>query len=64
MDELTLRDRVDGCATVILGYAELVLKEEFGSLYPKQEEMLRELVRAANRLRDLLLKHRPPFVWD
>ena len=55
-----LSDRV----TAILGFTELLLDECYGSLYPRQEQVLKEMLQAASELRELLLENPPTFVED
>ena len=56
----SVRDRV----TAILGFTELLLDECYGSLYPRQEQVLKDVLQAASELRELLLENPPTFVED
>jgi hypothetical protein len=55
--DLVLSDRM----TVVLGYAELVLEENFGPLTPEQRRALFNVVVAAREMRDLLRNSAPPL---
>jgi hypothetical protein len=57
-------DSLSDYVTVVLGYSQRLADEELGSLNPNQEEALRMVLDAAERLRRLLLEHPPRFVID
>lgn len=49
---------------VILGFSDMLLEEDYGSLYPKQEAVLKQVQEAARRLQQILLENPPRFVQD
>jgi len=55
-----LNDRV----TAVLGFAELLLEESYGSLNPKQKKVLFNVVVAAREVRDILRERNEKFVED
>jgi len=55
-----LNDRV----TAVLGFAELLLEESYGSLNPQQKKVLFNVVVAAREVRDILRERAPKFVED
>lgn len=55
-----LNDRV----TAVLGFAELLLEESYGSLNPQQKKVLFNVVVAAREVRDILRESAPKFVED
>jgi hypothetical protein len=55
-----LNDRV----TAVLGFAELLLEESYGSLNPQQKKVLFNVVVAAREVRDILRENNPKFVED
>ncbi len=55
-----LNDRV----TAVLGFAELLLEESYGSLNPQQKKVLFNVVVAAREVRDILRESSPKFVED
>jgi hypothetical protein len=55
-----LNDRV----TAVLGFAELLLEESYGSLNPQQKKVLFNVVVAAREVRDILRENSPKFVED
>lgn len=57
-------DQVTDRVTAVLGFTELLLEESYGSLYPRQEEVLKRILQAATELREILLENPPRFVQD
>ena len=55
-----LNDRV----TAVLGFAELLLEESYGSLTPQQKKVLFNVVVAARDVRDILRERNEKFVED
>jgi hypothetical protein len=55
-----LNDRV----TAVLGFAELLLEESYGSLNPQQKKVLFNVVVAAREVRDILRENNPNLVED
>lgn len=55
-----LNDRV----TAVLGFAELLLEESYGSLNPQQQKVLFNVVTAAREVRDILRERNQRFVED
>ena len=55
-----LNDRV----TAVLGFAELLLEESYGSLTPQQKKILFNVVAAARDVRDILRERNEKFVED
>lgn len=55
-----LNDRV----TAVLGFAELLLEESYGSLNPQQKKVLFNVVVAAREVRDILRERNAKFVED
>jgi hypothetical protein len=55
-----LNDRV----TAVLGFAELLLEESYGSLNPQQKKVLFNIVVAARDVRDILRERNEKFVED
>lgn len=55
-----LNDRV----TAVLGFAELLLEESYGSLTPQQKKILFNVVVAARDVRDILRERNEKFVED
>ena len=55
-----LNDRV----TAVLGFAELLLEESYGSLNPQQKKVLFNVVVAAREVRDILRERNEKFVED
>jgi hypothetical protein len=55
-----LNDRV----TAVLGFAELLLEESYGSLNPQQKKVLFNVVVAAREVRDILRDRNEKFVED
>lgn len=55
-----LNDRV----TAVLGFAELLLEESYGSLTPQQKKVLFNVVVAARDVRDILREKNEKFVED
>ena len=55
-----LNDRV----TAVLGFAELLLEESYGSLNPQQQKVLCNVVNAAREVRDILRERNQRFVED
>jgi len=55
-----LNDRV----TAVLGFAELLLEESYGSLNPQQKKVLFNVVVAAREVRDILRQTNPQLVED
>jgi hypothetical protein len=55
-----LNDRV----TAVLGFAELLLEESYGSLNPQQQKALTNVVSAAREVRDILRERNQRFVED
>ena len=55
-----LNDRV----TAVLGFAELLLEESYGSLNPQQQKVLSNVVNAAREVRDILRERNHKFVED
>jgi hypothetical protein len=55
-----LNDRV----TAVLGFAELLLEESYGSLNPQQQKVLFNVVVAAREVRDILREKNQKFVDD
>jgi hypothetical protein len=55
-----LNDRV----TAVLGFAELLLEESYGSLTPQQKKILFNVVVAARDVRDILREKNERFVED
>ena len=55
-----LNDRV----TAVLGFAELLLEESYGSLTPQQKKILFNVVVAARDVRDILRDRNQTFVED
>ena len=55
-----LNDRV----TAVLGFAELLLEESYGSLTPQQKKILLNVVVAARDVRDILRERNEKFVED
>ena len=55
-----LNDRV----TAVLGFAELLLEESYGSLNPQQKKVLFNVVVAAREVRDILRERNANFVED
>ena len=55
-----LNDRV----TAVLGFAELLLEESYGSLTPQQKKILFNVVVAARDVRDILRDRNKNFVED
>ena len=57
-------DRVGDRVTAILVFTGLLLEESYGSLYPRQEEILKRVLQAATELREILLESPPRLVQD
>jgi hypothetical protein len=55
-----LNDRV----TAVLGFAELLLEESYGSLNPQQQKALANVVTAAREVRDILRERGHRVVED
>ncbi len=55
-----LNDRV----TAVLGFAELLLEESYGSLNSQQQKVLFNVVNAAREVRDILRERNQKFVED
>lgn len=55
-----LNDRV----TAVLGFAELLLEESYGSLTAQQKKILFNVVAAARDVRDILRERNEKFVED
>ncbi len=55
-----LNDRV----TAVLGFAELLLEESYGSLNPQQQKVLSNVVNAAREVRDILRERNHQVVED
>jgi hypothetical protein len=55
-----LNDRV----TAVLGFAELLLEESYGSLTSQQKKILSNVVAAARDVRDILRERNEKFVED
>jgi hypothetical protein len=55
-----LNDRV----TAVLGFAELLLEECYGSLNPQQKKALFNVVTAAREVRDMMRQGGAEFVED
>jgi len=55
-----LNDRV----TAVLGFAELLLEESYGSLNSQQQKVLFNVVNAAREVRDILRERNQRFVED
>jgi hypothetical protein len=55
-----LNDRV----TAVLGFAELLLEESYGSLTAQQKKILSNVVAAARDVRDILRERNEKFVED
>ena len=55
-----LNDRV----TAVLGFAELLLEESYGSLNPQQKKALFNVVAAARDVRDIVRERNASFVED
>jgi hypothetical protein len=55
-----LNDRV----TAVLGFAELLLEESYGSLNPQQRKALSNVVIAAREVRDILRDRNERIVED
>jgi hypothetical protein len=55
-----LNDRV----TAVLGFAELLLEESYGSLNPQQKKVLFNVVVAAREVRDILRERNANLVED
>jgi hypothetical protein len=51
-------------ATTVLGYAELLLEESYGSLTPQQRKVLQNVVAAAKDVRDILRERNHKIVED
>ena len=51
-------------ATTVLGYAELLLEESYGTLTPEQRKVLQNVVAAAKDVRDILRERNAKFVED
>jgi len=58
--ESLLNDRV----TAVLGFAELLLEESYGSLSPQQQKVLFSVVTAAREVRDILRDRNQRVVED
>lgn len=50
--------------TVVLGYSELLLEDVYGPLERKQKEILAEVVRAANEVKELVRQTDSSFTPD
>ena len=57
-------DGVSARVTAILVYTGLLLEESYGSLYPRQEEILKQVLQAATELKEIILENPSRFVQD
>jgi hypothetical protein len=55
---------LDDRMTAVLGFAELLLEESYGSLNSQQKSALFAVVRAARDVRDILEENHPHLIED
>ena len=60
----TDRERLTDRLTVVLGFSELLLEGAYGSLEPKQRQVLEDVVESARDLKEMIRADKGAFSLD